>query len=157
MQNRMREHSLTEAEIEDLLARAQVGRLATLSPAGYPYVVPVHFVHHRGKIYAHGLPQGQKLENIARDMRVGFEVDEMAGLLLDGAANACDVNTEYCSAIIRGNAILLTETSAKKEALDRIVDKYVPQFSGRELPEAMVNGTAVIEISVVECTGKYFR
>lgn len=157
MQNRMKTHTLTDEQTDALLMKAQVGRIATVSPEGYPYVVPVHFVYGGGKIHAHGLPKGQKLEYIARDPRVGFEVDEMSGLLCNGVEVACDVNTEFSSVIILGSAAVLTSTAEKREVLDRIVTKYTPQFSGRQLPDSMVSSTAVIEISILRRTGKYFR
>jgi len=157
MQNRMKTHLLGEEQIVALLLKAQVGRIATQSPEGYPYVVPMHFVYHNEKIYTHGLPKGQKLEHIAQKSKVGFEVDEMIGLQCEGIDIACDTNTEFNSVVILGNAKVLTDLAYKKEVLNKIVDKYTPHFSGKELPENMVRGTSVIEISVQECTGKYYK
>jgi nitroimidazol reductase NimA-like FMN-containing flavoprotein (pyridoxamine 5'-phosphate oxidase superfamily) len=51
MQNRMKIHSLGKEQIDALLLNAQVGRIATQSIDGYPYVVPVHFLYHNEKIY----------------------------------------------------------------------------------------------------------
>ena len=39
MQQRMKTHSLTKEQIEGLLLKGQVGRIATQDPEGYPYVV----------------------------------------------------------------------------------------------------------------------
>jgi nitroimidazol reductase NimA-like FMN-containing flavoprotein (pyridoxamine 5'-phosphate oxidase superfamily) len=153
----MKIHSLTNEQIETLLVKAQVGRIATQSPEGYPYVVPMHFVYYNEKIYTHGLPKGQKLEYITQNPKVGFEVDEMIGLLYEGVDVACHTNTEFNSVIILGNAKVLTDLEYKKEVLNKIVDKYTPHFSGKELSENMVRGTAVIEISVQKCTGKYYK
>ncbi|MDF2677325.1 MAG: nimA protein, partial [Bacillota bacterium] len=104
-----------------------------------------------------GLPKGQKLEYITQNPKVGFEVDEMIGLLYEGVDVACHTNTEFNSVIILGNAKVLTDLEYKKEVLNKIVDKYTPHFSGKELSENMVRGTAVIEISVQKCTGKYYK
>lgn len=157
MQNRMKTHSLTIEQIEDLLLEGRTGRLATNGPEGYPYVVPVHYVYSHGKLYIHGLPKGQKLDNIAADSRVGFEIDEMLGLQYEGVEDPCDVNTEYNSVIITGSARLLTEAEDKRKALGWIVAKYTPHLAGKELPDNMVKGTAVIEIEILECTGKYYK
>jgi len=157
MENRMKTHLLTKEQIETLLIKAQVCRIAAQSPEGYPYVVPMHFVYYNGKIYTHGLPKGQKLEYIAKNPKVGFEIDEMIGLLYEGANIACDTNTEFNSVIILGNAKVLTDLTCKREVLNKLVDKYTPHFSEKELPENMVRGTAVIEISISECTGKYYK
>lgn len=157
MQNSMKIHSLTTEQMEALLKRAQVGRIAAQSPEGYPYVVPVHFVYHNKRIYLHGLLQGQKIDYIASNPKVGFEVDEMMGLLVDGVDIACNTNTEFNSVIISGDAKILTDPADKKEVLNQIVAKYTPQFSHKELPENRVSVTAVIEITVVTSTGKYYK
>ena len=41
--------------------------------------------------------------------------------------------------------------------LNLVVHKYAPQFSCKNLPEAMVNNTGVIEVDIKECTGKYYK
>jgi nitroimidazol reductase NimA-like FMN-containing flavoprotein (pyridoxamine 5'-phosphate oxidase superfamily) len=153
----MKTHALAKEQIEGLLNKAQVGRIATQNPEGYPYVVPVHFVYHNGKIYIHGLPKGQKIENIINNPKVGFEIDEMLDLKYDGVEIGCDVNTEFNSVIAIGNAAILKDLADKREVLNKIVDKYTPHLSGKELPEGMVLGTAVIEIATMECTGKYYK
>jgi nitroimidazol reductase NimA-like FMN-containing flavoprotein (pyridoxamine 5'-phosphate oxidase superfamily) len=147
---------MTKEKIESLLTKEQIGRVATQNRSGFPYVVPVHYVYNNGKIYIHGLPKGQKIDNIVNNPKIGFEVDEMLGLQEDVEA-PCDVNTEYSSVIITGNAEILTDLTEKREALKKIVEKYTPRLSGKELPENMVKGTAVIEITIMECTGKYYK
>lgn len=156
MQNRMKTHPLTGEQVALLLKRAETGTLATLNPDGTPYCTPIHFVHCDGAIYFHGLPKGQKLNNIARDPRVGFTVFEMAGLLLDPDEKPCDTNTEYESVILTGSAEPVKDAEKKRAILKQIVLKYTPKLAERELPENMVNGTAVIRIAVTEITGKYY-
>lgn len=157
MQNRMKSHTLTKEEVNNLLSRAQVGRVATISPQGYPYMVPVHFVYYKDKIYIHGLPQGQKLDYIKLNANVGFEVDEMKGLLTEGIDVACDVNTVFNSVIITGKASLINDLAFKEEVLNQIVMKYTPEFSEKVLPENMVKGTAIIEIQISTCSGKFYK
>ena len=62
------------AEVEKALREAEVGRLGT-SVDGQPYVVPLSFAYHDGKIVFHGAKIGKKMENIARNPEVCFEVD----------------------------------------------------------------------------------
>ena len=61
-------------EIEAVLREAEVGRLGTCS-GGEPYVVPLQFAYHDGRVVFHCARRGKKLENIARNPRVCFEVD----------------------------------------------------------------------------------
>ena len=155
MQGRMKANQLTTDQISVLLTEAQVGHLATLSDNGFPYVTPVHFVYRQGEIYIHGLSKGQKIENIQRNSKVCFEVVSQGKFLL--ADKPCDVNTEYKSVIINGEASLLSEKDKKIEALDAIVRKYVPNLAGKEFPSNMLAATGVIKIEVKECTGKFYN
>ena len=69
MQHRMKEFSMTPEATLALLGRGQVGVLSTSGADGAPYGVPVHYLWQDGKLWFHGLPAGEKLENIARDHR----------------------------------------------------------------------------------------
>lgn len=151
----MKHHQLTQEQILALLKTEQVGHLATLNLDGSPYVVPVHFVYFDDRIYVHGLPKGQKVDNLTRDSRVCFCVERMEGLLMD--ERPCDVNTAYQSVVVRGQAKMLTDVSVKNAVLRHIIEKYTPSLSATPLPEAAVRGTGVIEITIEECTGKYFK
>ena len=157
MQNRMKTHQLEQGQVEALLDQIQVGSLATLDGAGAPYGVPVHFARAGGKIYIHGLPAGEKVENLKRDGRVCLTAWAMEGLILPEEADPCNVNTAYESVVVRGTARLVEDREEKEAALRAIVAKYTPQLAGIPLPERMVAGTAVIGIDPVETTGKYYR
>ncbi|MEA5057595.1 MAG: pyridoxamine 5'-phosphate oxidase family protein [Anaerotignum propionicum] len=156
MQYRMKTHPLSEEQITKLLERSQTGSLATINPDGTPYVTPIHFVYYNNKIYAHGLPKGKKLDNIVHDQRIGFSVYEMNELLLDPNEKPCDTNTKYQSIIFSGNAKRVEDIQVKEDILKKVVEKYTPHLAGKELPTPMVKGTAVIEIDIMEMTGKYY-
>ena len=157
MQHRMRTHQLSECQILDVLKKEPVGTLATINEDGSPYAAPMHFAYCEKKLYLHGLPIGQKIENLRRCSRVGFTVYHMDALLLDENGRPCDTNTAYQSVIMSGNASLLAEMDAKKSALGLIIDKYTPHLSGQPLPENMVKGTAVIVVDITSITGKYWE
>ena len=157
MQFRMKNYQLTKEQITDLLERTQDCVLATQGNNGFPYAVPMNFVYYNNKIYMHGLLKGQKIDNIKLNPKVCIEVHEMLGLLYEDIDIACDVNVKYNSVIILGHAKLVTDTDSKREILNIIVSKYTPQFSEKVLPDNMVNGTGVIEVEIIECTGKYYR
>lgn len=156
MQHRMKTHRLTEQQMNQLLERVQTGIFATLNSDGTPYITPMHFVYYNNAIFAHGLPKGKKLDNIARDSRIGFSVYEMDKLLLDPDGNPCDTNTKYESVIISGTAKLVDDIDEKGNILKKIVEKYTPHLASKELPINMVKGTAVIQIDITEMTGKYY-
>lgn len=152
----MQNHPLTEEQIKDLLVKSQDCVLATNGEGGFPYAVPMNYVYHNEKIYMHGLAKGQKLDNIKKNPKVCVQIHEMVGLLKEVDA-ACDVNVEYNSVIILGNAGIVEDAAIKRDVLNQVVSKYTPEFAEEVLPEAMVRGTAVIEVTVEEITGKYYK
>lgn len=154
MQARMKMNQLTPLQINEQLISEKVGRIGTSNLDGTPYIVPVHFVLHQDRIYIHGLSKGQKIENIKSNNNVCFEVDCMRGLIMH--EKPCHVNTSYQSVIINGIARLVTCDDTKKMILNLIIDKYTPSLSRKELPLQTVMKTAIIEIEILNCTGKCF-
>lgn len=156
MQGRMKEHPLTREEIESLLLTQPVGNLATVSPEGFPYVTPVHFVLIDGKIYVHGLCAGQKIDYLKSNPKVCFEVFRMNGLMHDPEL-PCETNTDYQSVIVLGTARMVTSDALRTKVLDEVVKKFTPQHVGKSFPENMMKATGIIEIAPIETTGKFFE
>lgn len=77
MQHRMKTHQLDRQQIDSLLDRAEVASLATINADGTPYVAPVHFLYQEGAVYVHGLPAGQKIDNIKANPAVCLTVCKM--------------------------------------------------------------------------------
>lgn len=67
--------------LEKWLDEATVGRLATVDEYGYPVIKPVNYVYAKGKIFFHSAPQGEKLDHIRREARVGFEIDKVFAII----------------------------------------------------------------------------
>jgi nitroimidazol reductase NimA-like FMN-containing flavoprotein (pyridoxamine 5'-phosphate oxidase superfamily) len=111
-------------EIERILSSTHIGRLATTGADGYPYVTPVNFVWHDGKVYFHCALEGEKLDNIARDPRVCFEVD-IPLAYLDSRFNpgrpVSQLHQLYHCVIIRGTANVVPGGPAKTAALNALV------------------------------------
>lgn len=156
MQHRMKTHQLTDKEIKRLLLDCPTGTLATVNSDGTPYNVPVHYVFAHNVVYIHGLPAGQKIENLKRNPNICFNVYEMRGLLIDREEKPCDTNTAYASVVIQGTAQLVEDMNEKETALSAIIHKYTPHLREKEIPVNMLKGTAVIKLSACEMTGKYY-
>ena len=154
MQGRMKKYQISFPEVEEILKEQKVGRLATLNSNGYPYITPVHFIYENNRIYIHGLSKGQKIDNIKNNSNVCFETEEMLGLIL--YEKPCDVNTAYKSVIVLGKAKLI-EGEKKIEALKAVVSKYTPHLANISFPENMLKATGVIEIEIIEATGKKYE
>lgn len=157
MQYRMKKYQLSEEQIDRLLIDLPVASLATINTDATPYVTPVHFLYFNDCIYVHGLPVGKKIDNIKANPCVSLSVYKMGNFLFDSEENPCDTNTEYESVILQGIASFVTDLDTKKMILNEIVKKYAPHLSSKTLPINMIEGTAVIKITIEQKTGKYYK
>lgn len=151
---RRQDRELKDKEtIEFLLKRTWVGRMATVNSNGIPVIKPVHFLYEDGKIYIHSSQTGEKMEDLRRGSPVCFEVDEFVAY---GATqdSPCKAHSYYRSVIIKGKGALLREKEKKRKILELMMEKYQPEGGYGEIPEEILNQTAVIEISIREITGK---
>lgn len=142
------------ATLERWLDEALVGRLATVDEDGFPVIKPVNFVYSGGKILFHSAREGEKLDDIRRDPRVGFEVERVYQIT-PPPERACQTHCFYESIVIRGRARIVDgpESRAEKEhALRLLARKYSGARS--ESPLETVDQTAVVEITIERMTGK---
>ncbi|MDF1591909.1 MAG: pyridoxamine 5'-phosphate oxidase family protein [Desulfobacterales bacterium] len=127
-----RKHSeVTDTEkIDQILLSATIGRLATNGADGYPYITPVNFVYYRGNIYFHCAPKGEKLDNIARNPKVCFQVDIPLAYLGKGynlsrnSDNICGLHQFYHCVIIRGEARVVPDSPLKIDALNELIASH---------------------------------
>lgn len=155
MQHRMKEFQMDQTAVDKVLTENQVGHIATIGADGFPYVAPVFFLYQNGKIYFHGLKAGQKLNNIKSNAAVGFETEEFSEVIKEDLDCPCDADAVYQSVVVRGNARILDDVTEKEKILRTILKKYAPEYEKTPLSEARIRGTAVVEITPVEVTGKY--
>ncbi len=78
----------SSVEIEDVLPRALVLRIAVCNDDGTPYIVPMSFCYHNGAIYLHSAREGKKIELFRRRSRVAFEA-EVDVEFVEKGANPC--------------------------------------------------------------------
>jgi nitroimidazol reductase NimA-like FMN-containing flavoprotein (pyridoxamine 5'-phosphate oxidase superfamily) len=140
-------------EMEGILREAEIGRFGTCA-GGEPYVVPLNFAYEDGKIVFHCARRGKKLENIAGNSRVCFEVD--SGQVMQ-ADEPCGFSFSYRSVIAYGEARVHTDPRKMVEALRLLVGKYALRRMSDQLTSEAVSryeNLAVVEITVDEMTGK---
>ncbi|MFX1566027.1 MAG: pyridoxamine 5'-phosphate oxidase family protein [Promethearchaeota archaeon] len=143
--------TMTKAEIDQFLMCARFGRLGLLID-NEPYVIPVGYVYHQGKIAIHSCTKGKKIEALAANPRVCFEVDES---LSDASM--------YKSVVIQGTSKILTKEQEMIPYLQLHIDKYrVPEGfesymkkPGRNRDEEL-KSVRIILISPDEISGKKF-
>ena len=156
-----RKHSeITDPKkINETLSSVNIGRLATKGDDGYPYITPVNFVFYQGRIYFHCAPEGEKLDNIARDPKVCFQVDIPLAYLDSGLARvktACNVHQLYHCVIIRGEARVVPNGPLKVDALNALVAKHEKNLDFEKVHEDMpaYKACKVVEITPKMITAK---
>jgi nitroimidazol reductase NimA-like FMN-containing flavoprotein (pyridoxamine 5'-phosphate oxidase superfamily) len=136
-------------EVEAIIAEAMVCRLA-MCDGNQPYIVPLSFGYRDDALYFHCAMQGKKLDILASNDRVCFEMD--VGLELKRGESACNAGMKYGSVIGFGTATVVDDLSEKAAALDVIVEHY--SVSPEEYPEALLNVVKVIKVEIESMTGK---
>jgi len=135
--------------IEAILRRATVCRIA-LCDGDTPYIVPVHFGYENGRLYFHSATEGRKLDILARNNRVCFEVDVDVELIPADAP--CAWSSRYRSVVGFGRAFVVRDAEEKARALNLIVTQCggTPgAYSAEALDEV-----AVVRVEVDRMTGK---
>jgi len=143
-------------DIIEILDSCDVCRLA-MSQDDFPYVVPMNFAfdfeNDRLTLYFHCARQGKKLDIIAKNPNVCFEVD-CAHELVKGES-VCHYSMKYQSVIGTGIAELITDNAEKSAAMTKIMRRYAPEAGeGFMFPAHALEAVAVICVRVDTFTGK---
>lgn len=135
--------------IDQIMAKAQVCRLG-LCKDNQPYVVPVSFGYDGSYIYFHTAQEGMKLDYLAANNRVCFEMEHDV-MVVPGAV-ACAWSFSYYSVIGFGTVEEVVDHQGKAHALSQIVKHY----SGRDwdLSDRSLEKTRTWRISIEQITGK---
>jgi nitroimidazol reductase NimA-like FMN-containing flavoprotein (pyridoxamine 5'-phosphate oxidase superfamily) len=144
---------MSDADTREFLRAGTEGRLATCDPAGQPYITPLNYLYHGGKIYFHSKLDGRKLDNIAANNHVCFEVSATAKLTVttDGP---CNCSTRYTSVLAFGRARLVSDVAEKTALLNLLVERYAAGQAFQPVEEKHAVGCAVVEIAIEQISGK---
>lgn len=166
----------SEHRIIDFLNSQPVGRICSIDIDGFPQVIPMNFVFVKTQhemqmnkqftpinldaIYMHSHPFGEKIENIKKNSKVGFEVDQHVCFLPSyyfHPTDASQADTLYISVVIKGNAFMIDDAVEKAFALNKLMKKYQTEGFYESLNQSMRSVRAVSVIKVVphDIRGKY--
>lgn len=136
--------------IDKVIAQAQVCRLG-LCKDNMPYVVPVSFGYDGAFIYFHSAREGMKLDYLASNNRVCFELEHDVRVI-PSSGEACEWSFSFYSVIGFGTVEEIVDPQGKADALSQIMRHY----SGREwsLNERSLEKTRLWRISIERITGK---
>jgi len=147
-------------KIKEFLNNESTGHIASLDENGYPQIIPMNFIFIDNVIYMHSHTRGEKLQNIQKNDKVGFEVDKNLEFLPSYFSDPNDASladTFYISVVIKGKATIVTDKNEKTLALNGLMEKYQPE-GGYEPINAQMNvldEVAVIKINPNSIRGKY--
>jgi len=147
-------------KIIEFLNKQETGRICSIDKEGYPQIIPMNFVYAKDAIYMHSHIKGEKLENISRNSKVGFEVDQSLEFLpsyFTHPTDASQADTLYISVVIKGTGSIVTEKEEKAFALNALMEKYQPEGGYEKiLPEMeVVDEVAIIKVVPTTMRGKY--
>lgn len=137
-----------------------VGRVASIDENGFPQIIPMNFAFLDDAVYMHSHVRGEKLDNISRNNKVGFEADRELEFLpsyFEDPHNASLADTLYISVVIKGTASFVSDREEKTLALNGLMEKYQPE--GRYDPirsdMRVLDAVSVIKVTPQTIHGKY--
>ena len=153
MEMRHKERQITDKqELWQMLQKASHLRLA-LCDQGKPYIVAMNYGldQESDSLYLHCALKGRKMDILAQNNHVCFQVEEVAELI-DGGKRACKWSMRYKSLVGFGLARVLTDPDEKQKGLSVIMAHYTDKTL--EFDDSPVEATAVIKIEITEMAGK---
>ena len=147
-------------KIQEFLNQEHVGRISSIDENGYPQIIPMNFVFLNDFIYMHSHIKGEKIDNINRNSKVGFEVDRELEFLpsyFEDSKDASLADTLYISVVIKGTALLVKDREEKTLALNGLMKKYQPEGGYDPIQSTMkvLDAVAVIKVIPDMIHGKY--
>jgi len=150
----------SKEKIKEFLDLEHVGRIASIDENGFPQIIPMNFVFLNDAIYMHSHTKGEKLGNIRRNEKVGFEVDRELEFLpsyFEDPKDASLADTLYISVVVKGTGSIVEDRNEKTLALNGLMKKYQPEGRYDPLKPEMevVDEVAIIKVEPDSFRGKY--
>ena len=147
-------------KIKEFLNEEHVGRISSIDENGFPQIIPMNFVFLNDAVYMHSHVKGEKLDNIFRNNKVGFEADRELEFLpsyFEDPHNAALADTLYISVVIKGMASFVSDREEKTLALNGLMKKYQPegQYDPIKSDMRVLDVVSIIKITSQTLHGKY--
>ena len=147
-------------KIKEFLNEEHIGRMSSIDVNGFPQIIPMNFVFLNDAVYMHSHVKGEKLDNISKNNKVGFETDRELEFLPSYFEDPCDASladTLYISVVIKGIASLVSDRDEKTLALNGLMEKYQPEGHYDPLQSDMrvLDAVSVIKVTPQILHGKY--
>lgn len=139
-------------EIINIIKKCDVCRIA-LNDKDFPYIVPLNFgLDIQGKevyLYFHCAMEGKKLDLIAKDNRVTFEMDCDHNFILYEERMSCTMGYE---SVIGHGVIETVPDENKYESLKILMRQYLAEDF--KFNTDMMRVTTVLKMTVIDMVGK---
>ncbi len=147
---RRKNQQLSREEAIGILQSCPTGILGLIGDDDYPYTVPLNYVYGDDKLFFHCAKEGHKIDGMRKNDKVTFCVVEQDEVVPKALA------TKYRSVIVFGTARVLTGDAERRDALDRLIEKYSPDYRevGKQAIEKEWDLVSVVEIKIEHMTGK---
>jgi len=147
-------------KVKEFLNEEHVGRVASIDANGFPQIIPMNFVFLNDAVYMHSHVKGEKLDNITRNNKVGFEADRELEFLpsyFEDPHNASLADTLYISVVIKGVASFVSDREEKTLALNGLMEKYQPEGKYDPIQSEMrvLDAVNVFKVTPQTLHGKY--
>lgn len=121
------------------------------------YIVPLNFGFERKEetlvFYFHSAKEGRKIDLIAKNPRVGFELDTPPEIYAQNGDIACNYSARYQSIIGTGVVSIVTDLEEKKRGLLLLME-HVTQKGDWAFDEKMIDSVAVFKLEVAKLSCK---
>jgi nitroimidazol reductase NimA-like FMN-containing flavoprotein (pyridoxamine 5'-phosphate oxidase superfamily) len=150
--------AMSEEQAHSALRSGYAGRLATVGPDGWPYVLPLLYVYKPGLIYVHNASApGHLRSNVEHSSRACFVVDEPGTVYAYGRFE-CDSALSYSSVMAFGTIRVVEDADEKAGFCDALMEKYAAEVTGR--PKGFyprLDHITVYAIQIERLTGKEIK
>jgi len=150
----------SKEKVIEFLRSQQTGRISSIDENGFPQIIPMNFVFINDAVYMHSHIRGEKLDNIRRNQKVGFEVDKSLEFLPSYFSDPTDASladTLYISVVMKGNASIVSDKEEKTNVLNGLMKKYQPEGGYEPIKPDMdvLKEVEVVKIIPESLRGKY--
>jgi len=151
---RRKDRLISPEEARQLFEGGEYLFMATVGQDGRPYGVPMSYAVMNNAVYIHCASDGRKLDNLAVCPWVCLNVVGPTQPVYDGS-----FSTYYESALIEGQARLVTDEGEKNSALLALAQKYLPEHMDKAEKdiERSWKRTLVYAVSIDYISGKAKR
>ena len=146
---------MSDERVREVVSRGFSGRLATVGPDGWPYIVPLLYVWINGEIWVHNTrARGHLRANVDHERRVCFELDD-AGEVFAYGRYECDTTVAYRSVVVFGHIRVVEDRRQKEAFFGALMGKYGDP--GWDRPKSFfprLDEVTVYAIAIERMTGK---